>query len=652
MSFLLEELGYRLQKDDRFKLYLTNTLEMEELAQTELPGMVSLSEESHSAGKVKKEQPILVILGNPPYSGISANKGKWIDDLLKKGYTKPDGSKDDGYYKVDGKPLGEKNPKWLQDDYVKFIRFAQWKIDQAGEGVLGFITNHSYLDNPTFRGMRQSLINSFNEIYFLDLHGNSLKKEKCPGGSKDENVFDIKQGVAIALFIKRKGNFPITPLEKSSRLATEVGRGGFDCNVYHSGIWGLREKKYDWLLQNDIKTTNWQRLSPKSEFYFFIPREEKLLKSYEKYPKITEIFPLNGVGMTTARDSFVIDRDKNTLLNRIRLFKNSKYSDEELHSFFQINKKKGWSIRKAWNMLQSMPDSDLNKFILPVLYRPFDVQSIFYHDSVVWRTVKRVMDHMMHENISLCVGRAGQVVGLEKPWNIVFCSNIMSDFNLFYRGGNVNFPLYFYSDKNRKDLFTSKRKPEKRQSNISPQLLAALAEVFKKEPTPEEIFCYIYAIFYSSLYRTKYAEFLRTDFPRVPFTKDYKLFCEMAKYGKELVDLHLLKSDALDQPVARFHGKGENKVEKLKYAEDMKNPPSPSFHRLYINQSQYFEGIKDEVWEYQIGGYKVCEKWLKDRKGRILSLDDIRHYCKVVTAIAKTIEVQKEIDKIYPEIEK
>ena len=178
MSFLLEELGYMLKKDDRFKLYLTNTLEMEELAQTELPGMVSLSEESHLAGRVKKEQPILVILGNPPYSGMSANRGKWIDDFLKKGYTRADGTKDDGYYRVDGKPLGEKNPKWLQDDYVKFIRFAQWKIDQAGEGILGFITNHSYLDNPTFRGMRRSLMNSFNEIYILDLHGNTSEKRE------------------------------------------------------------------------------------------------------------------------------------------------------------------------------------------------------------------------------------------------------------------------------------------------------------------------------------------------------------------------------------------------------------------------------------------------------------------------------------------
>ncbi|MGR3309371.1 MAG: N-6 DNA methylase, partial [Candidatus Brocadiales bacterium] len=217
MSFLLEELGYRMQGNDRFKLYLTNTLEMVDLAQTVIPGLASLSWESRQAGKVKKEQPILVILGNPPYSGHSANVGEWISKEIR------------AYYQVDGKRLKEKNPKWLQDDYVKFLRFAQWKIDKAGEGVLGFITNHSYLDNPTFRGMRQSLMNSFDEIYILDLHGNSLKKEKCPDGSKDENVFDIRQGVAIALFIRNKGKKK-------------------ECRVYHSEVWGLREKKYERLL--------------------------------------------------------------------------------------------------------------------------------------------------------------------------------------------------------------------------------------------------------------------------------------------------------------------------------------------------------------------------------------------------------------------
>ena len=634
MSFFLEELGYKLRKDDRFKLYLTNTLEMEELAQTELPGLVSLSEESHSAGKVKKEQPILVILGNPPYSGISANRGKWIDDLLKKGYARSDGSKDDGYYKVDGKPLGEKNPKWLQDDYVKFIRFAQWKIDQAGEGVLGYITNHSYLDNPTFRGMRQSLMDSFNEIYILDLHGNTLKKERCPDGSKDENVFDIKQGVAVALFIKRKGNPPIPPLEKG-------GKGGFDSKVYHSEIWGLRQEKYDCLLENDIKKTKWKNLFPKSEFYLFIPREEKLLESYKKYPKITEVFPLNGVGMTTARDHFVIDNDKNTLLNRIRLFKNSKYADEDLHSFFQINKKKGWSIRRAWNMLQAIPDSDLDKFILPVLYRPFDVRWIFYHYSVVWRTVKKVMCHMIDENMGLIVPR--QVLS---NFRHALCVNNIINFNALDTAGRFGsgclFPLHLYPHTEKGDLFKYKKEIQKKRPNISQVFFQTLFEVYKKEPTPEDILYYIYGVLYSNIYRAKYAEFLKTDFPRIPFTRNYKPFCQMGKFGKTLVDLHLLKSKEIDPPIAKFEGKGENKVEKVTYKGS----------KVSINKDQYFGGITEEVWQYQIGGYQVCDKWLKDRKGKRLSLDDIKHYCKVVTAIKNTIEIQKEIDNLYPEIEK
>ncbi len=624
MSFLLEELGYKLQKDDRFKLHLTNTLGMEELAQTELPGTESLSEESRSATEIKKEQPILVILGNPPYSGISANKGKWIEDLLKKGYIRSDKSKDEGYYKVDGKPLGERNPKWLQDDYVKFIRFAQWKIDQASEGVLGFITNHSYLDNPTFRGMRQSLMGSFDEIYILDLHGNSLKKEKCPDGSKDENIFDIRQGVAITLFIKKKG-------EKK------------ECKVYHSEIWGLREVKYEWLLENDIKTIKkWQKISPKSEFYLFIPRDEELLERYKKYPRITEIFPLNGVGMTTARDRFVIDRDRKTLENRIRLFKNSKYSDDDLHVFFQINKKKGWSIRKAWNMLQPILDSDLDNFILPVLYRPFDVQWIFYHDSVVWRTVKRVMRHMMQENLGLVTVR--QVA--EGIFDHVFVTGniIESRVTLSNKGIAFLFPLYVYPDTNKKDLFSQAKKPNERQPNINPELFATLSEVYKKEPTPEEVFYYIYAILYSNIYRTKYAEFLRIDFPRIPFTKDYKLFSKMAEYGRKLVDLHLLKSIEFNPPIAKFQGRGDSKVERLRYDEEEK--------RIYISQAQYFEGITKEVWQYQIGGYQVLNKSLKDRKGERLSLEDIKHYCKVVTSLEKTIEIQKEIDGLYFEVEK
>ena len=284
--------------------------------------------------------------------------------------------------------------------------------------------------------------------------------------------------------------------------------------------------------------------------------------------------------MTTARDGFVIDRDKNTLLNRIRLFKNSKYSDDELHDFFQINRKKGWNIRKAWNMLQTIPDSDLNKFVLPVLYRPFDIQWIFYHDSVVWRTVKRVMHHMMQENLGLIVPR--QVV---RNFRHSLCVSNIINFNALDTAGRFGsgclFPLYLYPDTEKKDLFSHKKEAEKRKPNINHEFLTALYRGYKKEPTPEEIFYYIYAVLYSEIYRTKYAEFLRIDFPRVPFTKDYKLFKRMGDFGKRLVDIHLLKSGELDPPVAKFQGKGDNKVEKVRYEQG----------RVRINNDQHFEGI-------------------------------------------------------------
>ncbi|MFQ5851957.1 MAG: type ISP restriction/modification enzyme [Candidatus Binatia bacterium] len=609
IGFLFEELGHRLQKDERFQLYLTNTLEMEDLEQTPLPGMASLAEESHLAGKVKKETPILVILGNPPYSGHSANVGPWISDTIQT------------YYQVDGKPLGEKNPKWLQDDYVKFIRFAQWKIEQAGEGVLGFITNHSYLENPTFRGMRQSLMQSFEQIYVLDLHGSSLKKERCPDGSEDKNVFDIRQGVAISLFIKKPG------LKRK---------------VCHAELWGLRDEKYASLEINDIATSEWTVIHPKSPFYLFVPRDEALLDRYQRYSKVTEIFPLNGVGMTTARDNFVIDFDKATLLNRIRLFKKSKYEDENLHQFFSIPKKKGWSIRKAWNMLQEFSDGQLANCIFPVLYRPFDVRWIFYHDSVVWRTVKRIMGHMLRgENLGLIIPKRVELAG---GWQHALAINLLVEHvAVSLKTIDYLFPLYLYPDSDKKDLLSPLGGPVKRRPNLDPSLLQGLKEAHGRMPTPEEVFHYIYAVLYSPTYRTKYAEFLKTDFPRVPFTQDRELFARMAHLGKSLVDLHLLRSPELDPPITRFQGSGDNKVEKQRYSEQEK--------RAYINKAQYFEGVEPEVWEYQIGGYQVLDKWLKDRKGRALSLEDVRHYCRVVTALSKTIDLQVEIDVAYQQVE-
>jgi type I restriction-modification system DNA methylase subunit len=625
MSFLLEELGYKLQADDRFKLYLTNTLEMEELAQTELPGMVSLSEESHLAGKVKKEQPILVVLGNPPYSGHSSNIGDWISKEIKT------------YFQVDGKPLGEKNPKWLQDDYVKFIRFAQWKIDQAGEGVLGFITNHSYLDNPTFRGMRQSLMKSFDEIYLLDLHGNSLKKEKCPDGSKDENVFDIQQGVAIALFIKRIG------LKKK---------------ISHSEVWGVREDKYAWLNKHDVKTTKWKTINPKSEFYIFIPRDEGLLKQYEKYPKITDIFPVNSVGIVTARDNLTIKWTSHEIWQTVMNF--VKLDTELARQAYNLGADvRDWKVAFAQKDLK---DSGMDKKrITPILYRPFDTRYTYYTGkSRGFHCMPRheVMQHMMRENLGLVLAKRYSI----GEYNYAFVGNGIIEGHVLsgQQGITYNFPLYLYQQKDNPKkksfssimmLFEPQAEYGVRKPNLSPALLEKLSKVYKKTPTPEEIFFYIYAVLYSNIYRTKYAEFLKIDFPRVPFTKDYKLFMKMAEYGERLVELHLLKSSEIDTPIARFQGEGNDKVEKLRYEKE-KLYINYEKEKLYINNDQYFEGIPLEAWEYQIGGYQVGAKWLKDRKGKPLSVEETKHYCKIVTALKKTIEIQTKIDSTYLDIEK
>jgi predicted helicase len=599
--------NYEFDKDDRFQFYLTNTLEMKEPEQELL--LQQLTEEGQEAREVKEEVPILVVLGNPPYSGISENKGKWITGLIE------------DYKYVDGQPLGEKNPKWLQDDYVKFIRFGQWKIDRTGEGILGFITNHSYLDNPTFRGMRQSLMKSFDEIYVLNLHGNSLKKEKCPDGSKDENVFDIRQGVAIGLFVKKK----------------EQNENGI-AKVYYAELWGLREVKYKWLLQNDRTTTEWQELKPKSPFYFFVPIKGTYWDEYKKYLRITDIFPLNGVGITTARDSFVIDRDKTKLEERIRLFKNSNNSDEELHSSFDIRKKKGWSIRKAWNMLQPLPDSDLKRFIKPVLYRPFNVQWIFWHDSVVWRTVKRVMQHMVQENISLCAMRQ---VALDEEYTHFLVTPYMVDNRAFLSSKGIiqQFPLYLYPDESKGKLLVEEASKPERTPNFSKEFLKALREALGTEPTPEEIFYYIYAVLYSPTYRKRYAEFLKYDFPRVPLPHDYEKFKNLSELGKELVELHLLTHPSLSETKIGFPVSGSNTVEKVSYEEENR--------RVYFNKEQYFEGVSKAVWEYQIGGYQVLAKYLKDMKKRELSLEEIEHYRRVAKVIERTIEVQGLVEEVY-----
>ncbi len=623
MSFVFEEMGYRLGNEERFKLYLTNTLEIEDLEQISIPGLSSLSEESHLAGKVKKDQPVLVIMGNPPYSGISSNINDWTEKLLKETI---DGAV--SYYEVDGKPLGERK-LWLQDDYVKFLRFAQWKIHKNGWGIVGMITNHSYLDNPTFRGMRQSLMKTFNEIYILDLHGNSLKKETCPDGSKDENVFDIRQGTAISIFIKHKDK-----------------KG---CNVFHHNLYGLREVKYEWLGSNNYIQKNYKKIESKSPWYFFVPRETSSIINYLQWYKINDIFPVNNVGIVTARDKFAIDFESNTLKNRIRQFRDLKFDEKLLKEAYGLKDTSTFKLTKFRS--ESAKEKDWERNFTKISYRPFDIRYIYYSKWVVERPILDIMQHMLKPNIGLAIGRAGQVVGLEHLWNLVYITENLIDFNLFYRGGELLFPLYLYKEQALKKtnpqamiLFEPETKydSKNRTPNIDKRLCKTLNYTYNKKFTPEEILYYVYGIFYSNLYREKYTEFLKIDFPRVPFTTEYKVFKQIAEYGGKLVDLHLLKSKILDNPVSKYQGKSENDI--IKKVVFNKNEK-----RIYINNDKYFDNVSPDLWNYHIGGYQVLYKYLKDRKNR--KMNDPRHYCRIITSISRTIELQKRIDKIYPEIE-
>ena len=613
MSFFLEELGHRLEDDERMPFFLTNTLDNEELEQSNLPGFSALAEESRLAGDVKHQTPILVVLGNPPYSGHSVNIGEWIRHLI------------DDYKQMDGKPLGERNIKWLQDDYVKFLRFAQWKIDQDGHGVVGMITNHSYLDNPTFRGMRRSLMRTFDEILVLDLHGNSLKKETTPEGLPDKNVFDIRQGVAIAFFIKRG---PTT---------------GNDAVVRHAELYGTRESKYEWLGMHGVSGTGWRELKPSAPSYLFVPRDNALEALYQRSPSIPEIFPTHSVGIVTARDKLTIQWSAHDVWKTVTVF--SKMDPEMAREGYRLGKDvQDWKVSLAQKDLRDSGPSRDN--VKSILYRPFDVRYTYYtgrSKGFICRPRPEVMGNMLSgENLAIITARTNK----SPTMNHFFCSKQIVETKCGESTvQSYTFPLYLHPVTHKTEHFNV---PTGLRPNLAPPFTQSLTQAYGEAPAPETIFHYIYAILYAPTYREKYAQFLRMDFPRVPFTSDVELFRTLAGLGEKLVGLHLLQSPDLDPPVCRFEGKGDSVVAKTRakgFRYDLDE------ERFYINKTQYFEPVSRAAHEYQIGGYQVCEKWLKDRKERRLELDDIRTYCRIVTALKRTIDIQAEIDALYEDAE-
>ena len=632
----LEQSGYDFASDERLGVFLTNTLE-EAHALADLPLFTQwLAEESRAAGRVKRDAPVMVVLGNPPYSGHSSNTGAWISGLLR-GHDSLTRQDTENYFEVDGGPLGERNPKWLNDDYVKFIRFAQWRIEQTGHGVLGFVTNHGYLDNPTFRGMRESLLRGFDEIYLLDLHGNSKKKEKTPTGGKDENVFDIQQGVAIGIFVRHASTSP------SPAGGRGVGgEGGGRARVYHADLYGLRKDKYATLEATDLASTAWTELRPTSPNYYFVPQDAELGEEYEQGWKITEVMPVNVLGFQTHRDEFAIDTDRTQLRQRILEMGDPEISNSDFAEKYSIKDNRDWKLAIARNDLRKL--GDIDDAIIRVAYRPFDYPWGFFNEIAMDYPRRELLDHVAgKQNVCLVVARQA----LNGDFKHVLATNAPAEGNLLQsaKGGN-SFPLWLYSTDTPADLLDPAAR-EKR-ANFAPEFVEALTAAIGHTPAPEDTLAYLYAVLYAPSYRARYADFLKRDFPRVPLTTNRALFDTLVEAGHELIALHVM--DSVLPRVTTFDVAGSNVVEKPRW-----EPPSPqpspasgrgseSVGRVYLNATQYFGGVPQAVWDLHIGGYRVAEKWLKDRKGRALSYDDLTHYQSVIAALARTLELQGEID--------
>ena len=626
LSRFLQAHGWTGTDTERIHIYLTNTLE----EPVEREGHIFaefLTDEANAAVSVKRDVPLLVIVGNPPYPENSANPSRYSDGELTF-----IGKLIEDYKAIDGRPIGERNYKVLQGDYVKFIRWAQWRIAQNGEGIMGYIVSHSFLDGPSFRGMRHNLIHSFNAIYLLNLHGNSRKTETVPDGQSDENVFDIQQGVTILLCVKERDN--PTP-----------------ANVYYADVWGTRDEKHRVLSATDILDTQWEELGPTSPHYLFVPQNTEHKAEYEAGWEISDIFQEHSVGFVTARDKLTIHRTEETVRQTVADF--ASLSETEARQKYQLKKdSRDWKVRSAQADLRRHCDKKEGKaearylpkdeYIARAYYRPFDTRFTYYtgqsrgfHST----PARKVMHHLLAgENLALCVCH-----GVKSPmWQHVLITDCIAEKSCVSNKSETAshvFPLYLYPHPEELEL------SRERELNLTPAFLKALAERLALQQTesfglpkgisPEDVLAYIYAVLHSPTYRERYVEFLKYDFPRIPLPKDKTQFQKLAGFGHTLIDAHLGRRD-MPGATSRFQGEGDSVVARVQYRDG----------HVWINRTQYFSDVPSAVWEFEIGAYQLCEKWLRARRGEALTHADIRQYRQVLAAVAETLRVMQQIDEV------
>lgn len=614
--------GANKGEGDRLNVYLTNTLE--NTAAEAAPMLFQETEivkEAKMAGKIKNDKPVMVVIGNPPYSGESKNKGKWITELMKEDNAGP------SYFKLNGQKLtdlGEKT-KWINDDYIKFIRFAQWRVKETGEGIIGFITNNNWLDGPTLRGMRQSLLKSFDKIYILNLHGDAQKTKGVPEGTKDENVFPITKGVAISLFVKtgKKGK---SDQVAEAKYAEIFGR---KASTNHTG-------KLEYLSSKDVETTDWKILEPKNPNYLLTPLDDTFHEEYENGWKIPAIFQKQSAGMVTARDKLTIHHTKASLKQTVERFKS--LEESQARDEFNLPKDvRDWTIQRAQKDLANHPNA--SKHVTEVLYRPFDKRFTYYTGKsrgFICMPRPAITNQMIsNQNIGLITTR--QVKAGELTQVLITNRPIEAGIT---RGGGIStlFPLYTISE-NEKGIFDLEGE---KTSNISEGFQSEIKRSIGQEAKPEEMLYYIYAILHSPLYRKRYEPQLKHDFPSIPLPANRANFNSLAGTGKKLAQLHLMEAEINDQQVPQFPAKGTNVVEKPSYDSQAQT--------VRINRQQVFQPVSKKTWEFTIGGYQPAQKWLQERKGRKLVHKDIEHYRYICGAITETQELMKEADAEFLKI--
>lgn len=592
----------QLHSKPELNILLTNTLDNigGGAAQADFPFVKRLQQESEKARQVK-QMPVRVIMGNPPYSGASKLKGEF-DDVVKSTYA----------------PKGETKMNW--DDYEKFICFAHQKMKAIDRGVIGIITNNNFLNAITKRQMRNALMRDFDAIYILNLHGNSNIGETMPDGRPDKNVFDIKAGVAITFFIRKNG-------------------GNDTCDLYYAAIKSSSQKdKWRQVVEADLSifkkldvagfnqkfgATRWQNRFDE-KISLFVPSNDNIgaqITSYGDFWGMKDIFQIVAGSIKTDRDPLVIDFDSDELKTRMQTAFSGNY-DNKFREDYDTKNSSSYSLLDRLTK-QKFDENSIRK----IVYRPFDRRAIYYKDGFTSRPAFNVMRHMLDgDNIGLQFSR---LVPLEE-FSECFVSSSLSDIHLV--GGQTYVaPVYEYLE--------TKNEPEQRE-NFKPSFRKWIDSKYATSFTPEQIMGYIYAVLHSRVYRARYIELLKLDYPRIPFVDDRAEFEAISALGWDLIQTHLMKTvpSGIQIPLK---GKGDGIVTKVEY--------HPQSKRLSINEQQYFDNVPPDAWAFKIGGYDVLDKYLKERKkaARPLTLDEITHIPKVVNILVWTSQQMQKIDEIF-----